>query len=72
VQGMKALAVIPPKANRKMPRAYYDAALQKERNLVERMFNKLTHFRRVAMRYDKRASRFMGWLNIAAITLWLK
>jgi transposase len=36
--------VIPPKANRKTPRAC-DFALYRERNLVERFFNKLKHFR---------------------------
>jgi transposase len=71
VQDLGAIAVIPPKANRKMSREY-DGALYKERNLVERMFNKLKHFRRVATRYDKLASSFMGWLTIASIILWLK
>src|SRR3984893_18741628 len=44
-------AVIPPKANRKNPRAC-DFALYCERNLVERFFNKLKHFRAIAARYD--------------------
>jgi transposase len=35
--------VIPPKANRKAPRAC-DFALYCERNLIERFFNKLKHF----------------------------
>ncbi|MDE3016750.1 MAG: transposase, partial [Pseudomonadota bacterium] len=43
-----------------------------ERNLVERMFNKLKHFRRIATRYDKTALSFMAFLNLAAIYLWLK
>src|SRR6202521_6408572 len=40
-------AVIPPKANRKIQRAC-DFALYCERNLVERFFNQLKHFRAVA------------------------
>ena len=44
--------VISPKARRKIKRKY-DAALYKEMNLIERMFNKLKNFRRVATRYDK-------------------
>ena len=39
--------VIPPKANRKTPRDC-DFALYCERNLVERFFNKLKHFRAIA------------------------
>lgn len=71
VNGMNALVVIPPKSNRKVLRDY-DADLYKERNIVERMFNKLKHFRRVATRYDKTALSFMAFLNLAAIYLWLK
>ena len=37
-------AVIPPKANRKTPRTC-DFVLYCERNLIERFFNKLKHFR---------------------------
>jgi putative transposase len=39
--------VIPPKRNRTFKRPY-DAALYKERNIIERFFNKLKQFRRVA------------------------
>jgi transposase len=68
---MGAVAVIPPKKNRLNPRQY-DTVLYKERNQVERLFNKLKHWRRVATRYDKTASAFMGFILIAAITLWLR
>jgi transposase len=43
--------VIPPKANRKVPRSC-DFVLYCERNLVERFFNKLKNFRAIATRYD--------------------
>jgi transposase len=70
-ENMKAIAVIPPKANRKIQREY-DSELYKERNLVERLFNKLKHFRRVATRYDKTAGAFLAFIHIASICLWLK
>jgi len=63
-----AEVVIPPKRNRKTKRAY-DAALYKERNIIERFFNKLKHFRRVATRYDKLLANFMGFVKLAAITI---
>ena len=63
--------VIPPRSNRKIWREY-DTELYKERNLIERMFNKLKHFRRVATRYDKLAIAFLSFVHIAAIYLWLK
>jgi len=68
-QGAKA--VIPPRSSRKTPRDY-DVDLYKERNLIERMYGKLKHFRRVATRYDKLASSYLSFVLIAAIYLWLK
>lgn len=63
--------VIPPKRNRKVQRGY-DAGLYKERNRIERFFNKLKQFRRVATRYDKLLVNFMGFVKLAAIAIWLK
>jgi len=67
----KAQAVIPPRSMRKSPRDY-DKELYKERNLVERMFNKLKHFRRVATRYDKLAVTYLAFIHFAAICILLK
>lgn len=44
----------------------------KERNAVERYIGKLKENRRVATRYDKKASHFAGFLILAAIKAWLK
>lgn len=63
--------VIPPKRNRKVQRPY-DVQLYKERNLIERFFNKLKQFRRVATRYDKLLANFMGFVKLAAIAIWLR
>jgi putative transposase len=63
--------VIPPKRNRTIKRPY-DVALYKERNIIERFFNKLKQFRRVATRYDKLLANFMGFVKLAAIAIWLK
>src|SRR5688572_1943645 len=66
-----AEVVIPPKHNRKVQRTY-DADLYKERNRIERFFNKLKQFRRVATRYDKLLANFMGFVKLAAIAIWLR
>ena len=71
VKAMEADVVIPPKSNRKTAREY-DRHLYKERNLIERMYGKLKHFRRVATRYDKLASSYLAFVLVAAIYLWLK
>jgi transposase len=63
--------VIPPCSNRKTPREYYKE-LDEERNLIERMFNKLKHFHSVATHYDKLAISFLSFVHIAAIYLCLK
>jgi putative transposase len=63
--------VIPPKRNRKLQRDY-DKDLYKERNRIERFFNKLKQFRRVATRYDKLLANFMGFVKLAAIAIWLR
>lgn len=45
------------------------AHLYKERNIIERFFNKLKQFRRVATRYDKLLANFMGFVKLAAIAI---
>ena len=60
----------PPKANRKTQRLC-DFALYCERNLVERFFNQLKHFRAVATRYDKLARTFLAGVQLAAAMILL-
>lgn len=64
------LPVIPPKSNRKQP-AECDFKRYKDRNRIERMFNRLKQFRRIATRYDKTAKSYLAFLSLAAAKLWL-
>ncbi len=64
-------AVIPPKANRLIQRAC-DFALYKERNLVERFFNIIKHYRGIATRYDKLARNFLAAVHLVAAVIILK
>ncbi len=66
-----AKAVIPSRSNRKAPRNC-DKVLYKERNLIERFFNKLKQFRRVATRYDKLLVNYEGFVHLAAIAILLR
>jgi transposase len=66
-----AWANIPPKANRKDP-ICFSKYLYKARNLIERFFNKIKHFRRIATRYDKLAENFLAALKLAAVRIWLR
>ena len=62
--------VIPPKANRKVMRDC-DFALYCERNLVERFFNKIKHYRAIATRFDKLANTFLAGVLLVCVVLWL-
>jgi transposase len=67
----KAWANIPPKANRKDP-ICFSKHLYKARNLVERFFNRIKHYRRIATRYDKTAENFLAALKLVAVRVWLR
>ena len=64
------MAVIPPKANRRVPRTY-DRDLYKARHLIENFFAKLKQFRAIATRYDKTARNFLAAIHLAATAIWL-
>ncbi|MGI4797941.1 MAG: transposase, partial [Janthinobacterium lividum] len=57
--------------NRKEQRPH-DRTLYKERNLIERFFNKLKQFRRVVTRYDKLLANYEGFVQLAAISILLR
>lgn len=50
----------------------FSKRLYRERNLVERFFNKLKHFRAVATRYDKRDDNYLASVKLASIRIWLR
>jgi putative transposase len=48
-----------------------DWALYKERNLVERFFNQIKRFRRIALRCEKTIASFTGFVALACAMAWL-
>ncbi|MEM9107803.1 MAG: IS5 family transposase [Pseudomonadota bacterium] len=64
-------ANIPPRRNRREP-ICFSPYLYRDRNLVERFFNRIKHCRRIATRYEKRAANFLTFVKLAAIRLWLR
>jgi transposase len=42
----------------------------KRRNLIERVFNRLKDFRRIATRYDKLARNYASAIALAAVVIW--
>ena len=65
INQMQAIAVIPPKSNRKEMRDY-DKHYYKDRNLVECFFCKLKQFRGVATRYCKRGIYFLEAIKLVS------
>ena len=64
-------AHIPTQSRVKVQRSV-DRELYRRRNLVERYFCKLKHFRRVATRFDKLARNFLAAVLLASSRLWLR
>ena len=63
--------IIPGKANRKVP-IPLDTITYALRNQVERCFNKLKCFRRLATRYDKTATSYLGFIQLIAARIWVR
>ena len=62
---------IPSNKNRKV-QIEHDAALYKKRHKIENLFGRLKDWRRIAMRFDRRADIFLSACALAAIVLfWL-
>jgi transposase len=64
-------AYIPTQRDRKVQRSV-DPAIYRKRNLVERFFCKLKHFRRIATRYDKLARNFLAAVALASSRIWMR
>lgn len=71
VRGQGVWANIPPKANRKEP-ICFSKYLYRQRNLVERFFNKIKHYRRIATRYDKLDENYLAALKLVIVRIWLR
>ncbi len=71
VAEMRFEAVIPCNPTRKRP-IPYDFEAYKIRNLVEIFFNRIQHFRRIATRYDRCASYFLRFVQLASAMIWMR
>jgi transposase len=48
----------------------FDPERYRDRNVVERAFNRVKHWRGIATRYDKTARNYLGGLHLASILMW--
>jgi transposase len=65
----KGWANIPARSNRKQ-RPAFSGWLYRQRNLVERFFNRIKHFRGIATRYDKDPANYLAAVKLICIRLW--
>lgn len=71
IEAQGAVPNIPDKSNRK-DKHCFSRTLYKERNLVERFFNKIKHFRRIATRFEKYADNYLAMIKLASIRIWMR
>ena len=71
IQDQGAWANIPPMPQRRT-KPVFSKHLYKARNLVERFFNKLKHFRAIATRYDKNPENYLAGIKLASIRIWIR
>jgi transposase len=71
LDGKGAWANVKPMPGRKnIPN--FSAFIYRRRNLVERFFNKLKHFRAVATRYDKHPENYLASVKLASLRIWMR
>jgi len=61
---------LPRKSNERR-RGAFDKTVYRQRNQVERFFNRLKQHRRIATRYEKRAVNYLAMITLACILMWL-
>ena len=64
-----AWANIPSRSNRKQ-RFAFSGWVYRQRNLVERFFNRIKHFRAIATRYDKCPENYLAAVKLICARIW--
>jgi transposase len=67
----RGIRITLPRKSNERRRGPFDKAVYRERNRVERFFNRLKQCRRIATRYEKRAVNYAAMITIAMILMWL-
>jgi transposase len=57
---------------RRVDKPAFSPFLYRYRNLVERFFNKLKHFRAVATRFEKHDANYLALVKLAASRIWMR
>lgn len=71
IESQGAAPNIPDKITRKY-RHCFSATVYRDRNLIERFFNRVKHYRRIATRFERHAANYLAMLKLAASRIWLR
>jgi transposase len=71
IRAQGAIPNIPSRSHRRR-KFRWTKAFYRERNHIERFFNKLKQNRRIATRYDKLGATFFAFVKLAAVRIWLR
>ncbi len=58
--------------SRRRTKPPFSTFLYRYRNLVERFFNKLKHFRAIATRFEKHDANYLALLKLASAKIWMR
>jgi transposase len=61
-----------PSTSQRLVHRSVNRRIYRQRNLVERFFNKLKHFRRIATGFDKLARNFLAAVALASARIWVR
>lgn len=67
----RGIRVTIPRKENERRRGKFDKSVYRQRNQVERCFNRLKQNRRIATRYEKKAENYLAMLTLASIMMWL-
>jgi transposase len=67
----RGIRITIPRKDNERRRGKFDKTLYRQRNQVERCFNRLKQSRRIATRYEKKAENYLAMLTLASIMMWL-
>ena len=71
IEDQDCRACIPPQSQR-VQDITYSKRLYKQRNLIERFFNKLKQFRHICTRFHRHALHYLAMAKLASVRLWLR
>ena len=68
----RGIGVVIPRRSNERRRGRFDKTAYRQRNVAERLVNRLKQFRRIATRYEKTPRNFLAVVHLACAMVWLR